>query len=73
MHKPSRFQDIDPARLSLPELIDLHEELGTWIEHALAASAEDAPDDALYAEVYDALTRLSQERVLRQQGELRGN
>ncbi|MBI4220612.1 MAG: hypothetical protein HY682_10735 [Chloroflexi bacterium] len=72
MRNPPRFQDVEPARLSLPELISLHEALGTWIEDALAACAGEAPDDNLYDAVYDALARLSQERVLRQQGENRG-
>ncbi|MBI4306088.1 MAG: hypothetical protein HY678_07185 [Chloroflexi bacterium] len=74
MRRPPRFRDVDPAGLSLPELISLHEELGAWIEEALAARAGDAaPDDDLYDAVYGALARLSRERVLRQQGEIRGH
>lgn len=72
MREPPRLPTADPRQLSLHELIALHEELGSWIEDALAAGGGDAPSDDVYDAVYDALTRLSQERVLRQQGELRG-
>ena len=72
MRDPPPFMDVDPSQLSLPELISLHEDLGHWLEDALGALPEDAPDDDLYGQVYDALTTLSRERVLRQQGELRG-
>jgi hypothetical protein len=72
MREPPPFQHVDPARLSLPELIGLHEALGRWLEDALNASAADAPDDDLYARVYRVTAELSTERVLRQQGELRG-
>jgi hypothetical protein len=72
MRDPPPFLDVDPAQLSLTELISLHEDLGYWLEEALSALPGDAPDDELYGQVYDALTTLSRERVLRQQGELRG-
>lgn len=73
MREPPEFRDLEPAGLSLPELIALHEALGKWIEEALAAAWDDAPDDDLYQDVYLAVLQLTQERVLRQQGELRGN
>lgn len=72
MREPPRSLDVDPAGLSLPELISLHEELGRWLEDALAAPPETAPDDDLYGRVHEAIAVLSRERVLRQQGELRG-
>jgi hypothetical protein len=72
MREPPPFGNVDPARLSLPELTALHEALGRWLEDALSAPSADAPDDDLYARVYEAAAKLSKERVLRQQGELRG-
>jgi hypothetical protein len=72
MREPPTFEDVDPARLSLSELTALHEALGRWLEEALGAPPADAPGDDLYARVYVAAAELSKERVLRQQGELRG-
>jgi hypothetical protein len=72
MREPPPAWGIDPSQLSLAELIALHEELGRWLEDALSALPEEAPDDELYGQVYAVLTTLSRERVLRQQGELRG-
>lgn len=72
MREPPPFRSVDPSQLSLAELIMLHEELGRWLEDALAAAADDAPSDDLYSRVYAATARLSAERVLRQQGEMRG-
>lgn len=73
MREPPATWGADPSRLSLPELTALHEELGRWLEDALAAAADDAPSDDLYSRVYEATARLSAERVLRQQGEVRGH
>ncbi|MBM3958505.1 MAG: hypothetical protein FJ314_01855 [SAR202 cluster bacterium] len=70
MREPPAFRETDPASLSLAQLTDLHEALGRWLEEALAAAWDDAPDDDLYQEVYFTVLRLAQERVLRQQGEL---
>ena len=72
MREPPPFRDLDPARLSLPQLTELHEALGRWLEDALGTPSADAPDDDLYARVYEATAALSRERVLRQQGEMRG-
>ena len=72
MREPPATWGADPSRLSLPELTALHEELGRWLEDALAATHEEAPGDELFSRVYAATARLSAERVLRQQGEVRG-
>lgn len=73
MREPPATWGADPSRFSLPELTALHEELGRWLEDALAAAPDDAPSDDLYNSVYAATARLSVERVLRQQGEVRGH
>lgn len=72
MREPPPAWGIDPSQLSLTELTALHEELGRWLEDALAATHEEAPGDDLFGRVYAATARLSAERVLRQQGEQRG-
>ena len=60
---------VRPQALSVAELQALHERLGRWLDAALAATADQAPDDELMASVRAALVTLTRERRERQADE----
>lgn len=62
---------LDPSMLSVSELKSLHEKLGEWLDAAMAASFDDAPDDEAVEEVRAALVRVTRERRERQMDERR--
>jgi hypothetical protein len=62
---------INPMTLSLTELQKLHEQLGEWLNAAMAAPDSDAPDDSRIEAVRSLLVQITRERRERQADERR--
>ena len=62
---------LDPAMLSVSELKSLHEKLGEWLDAAMAASFDGAPDDQVIEDVRAVLVQVTRERRERQLDERR--
>ena len=72
MRPPPPHDNLDPQTMTDGELERAHAALSEWIEEALGASADDAPNDDVHDAVYASLSGISSERAERQRDDRSG-
>ena len=72
MRPPPTHDNLDPQTMTDGELERAHAGLSQWIEEALGASPDDAPEDDVYDAVYATLAEISGERAERQRDDRSG-
>ena len=63
---PEGYASMIPSLMTDDELRLLHDDLGAWIEEALAQAVPHIPTDEVYDSVYGKLSEISSERTARQ-------
>ena len=63
---PEGYAGLNPSLMTDDELRRIHNDMGAWIEEALAQAAPHIPSDEVYDSVYAKLSEISSERATRQ-------